>query len=354
MTLDRYLLRQYIPVFLVALAMFVVLLSLIDLFANLWRYLAYEAPGAEILKVAYYYLPKCVSYALPISLLFASAYTIGQLYSQHELTVVFISGIPLWRFTSVLLLLGALLSLGSFFFEDRIVIPQFALKKELSRTLLKQKRSGNNSDIVVKSNEGRLVYAVDFYNDIDTTLNGLSIIERDPEGNLLVLIRARKAFWDSGAWRLENATKYAWERGLLISKAYDEKREYTESPAIFRRSAVEVEELSVHDAHLFIADLRSAGLPYYGALADYYKRFAFSVTPLVVLLLSIPMGGRYRKNILLMSLLSSLMAAVLFYVTQMLTMMLAKLGYIPAFWGAWSPVFLFVMIGSGMVRSART
>ncbi len=354
MTLDRYLLRHYIPVFLVALAMFVVLLSLIDLFANLWRYLSYEAPGAEILKVVLHYLPKCVSYALPISLLFASAYTIGTLYSQHELTVVFISGIPLWRFTFPLLLLGGLVSLGSFFFEDRIVIPQYALKKELSRTLLKQKRSGNNSDIVVKSDQGRLVYAVDFYNDIDTSLNGLSIIQRDPEGKLSALIRARKASWESGVWKLENATAYTWDQGVLVSKTYQDSLGYTENPAIFRRNAVEVGELSVRDAGLFIADLRTAGLPYYGALADYYKRYAFSVTPLVVLLLSIPMGGRFRKNILLMSLLSSLMAAVLFYVAQMLTMMLAKLGYIPAFWGAWTPVFLFIIIGSGMVRSART
>jgi lipopolysaccharide export system permease protein len=39
MILDRYLVKQFFPVFVVAAAMFVLLLSLIDLFANLWRYL---------------------------------------------------------------------------------------------------------------------------------------------------------------------------------------------------------------------------------------------------------------------------------------------------------------------------
>jgi len=39
MILDRYLARQFIPIFLIAVSMFVFLLLLIDLFANLVRYL---------------------------------------------------------------------------------------------------------------------------------------------------------------------------------------------------------------------------------------------------------------------------------------------------------------------------
>jgi lipopolysaccharide export system permease protein len=74
----------------------------------------------------------------------------------------------------------------------------------------------------------------------------------------------------------------------------------------------------------------------------------------VVMILSISMGGRFKKNILLMSLLSSLGSAVIFYVMEMITMMMAKLGYIPPVYGAWFPVAAFIIIGIFLLRGAKT
>jgi lipopolysaccharide export system permease protein len=73
MILDRYLIRQFIPVFLVALSMFMFLLVLLDIFVNLWHYLNNQVAISRILLVSFYYLPKSLSFALPISLLFAAA-----------------------------------------------------------------------------------------------------------------------------------------------------------------------------------------------------------------------------------------------------------------------------------------
>jgi lipopolysaccharide export system permease protein len=66
------------------------------------------------------------------------------------------------------------------------------------------------------------------------------------------------------------------------------------------------------------------------------------------------MGGRFKKNILLMSLLTSLGAAVLFYVTEMISMMMAKLGYIPPIVGAWFPVLMFIVAGVLLLWNAKT
>ncbi|MDR2483707.1 MAG: LptF/LptG family permease [Treponema sp.] len=116
MILDRYLLKQFFPVFAVAVSMFMLLMSLVDLFANLVRYLNYEVPFKQILLVSLYYLPKSFSFALPIALLFAVAYTLGDLYARNELTSIFSSGIPFWRFSAPFIVLGLLFSLFSFFF----------------------------------------------------------------------------------------------------------------------------------------------------------------------------------------------------------------------------------------------
>jgi len=353
-TVDRYLIRYFVPVFFVGILLFITLLQLIDLFSNLWKYLSYDALFKDIALVAFYYIPKCISYSLPISLLFAIAYVLGYLYANHELTVFFSSGISLKRLTIPFLVIGLILSLGSFYFEDNFVIPSMRQKKEISRILLKNQKSGNESDVIVKSDSGKLIYSVDYYNDIDKTLNGIIIVERDSNGRYLRNINARRAIWNGSSWEMDSAVAYFWRNGILIYEVYTTKGEFHENPDTFRRNAIDVEELKAVDASAFIIDLKSSGLPYAAALADYYRRFAFSATPFVVILLSISVGGRFSKNILLMSLLTGLLSSVIYYVFQMITMMLAKLGYLSPLIGAWSPVVVFIIIGAILITGART
>ncbi|MDR2071642.1 MAG: LptF/LptG family permease [Treponema sp.] len=354
MILDRYLVRQFFPVFLVAVGMFVMLLSLIDLFSNLWRYLNYEVPLSQILLVCYYYLPKSLSYAIPISILFAAAYTLGDLYARNELTSIFSSGIPFWRFSISLVILGAFFSFFSFFFQDQVVVPTFKKKEDLNSQLLHQQVTGDNSDIVIKARNGKLIYSVDYFDESSTSLNGVSIIEQNDAGEFLSLIRARRAVWTGEYWSFSNAVIYSWEGEFLRVKTMEDTGGYREHPEIFRRRAVDAEDLPAKDAAGLVQDLKNAGLPFIGALADYYHRFSFSTVPFVITILSISMGGRFKKNILLMSLLASLVSTVVFYVMEMISMMMARLGYIPPIVGAWFPIVFFSALGLLLLQSAKT
>ncbi|MDR1239781.1 MAG: LptF/LptG family permease [Treponema sp.] len=353
MILDRYLARQFLPIFAVAAAMFMMIVSLIDLFANLWRYLNYEVPLGQILTVSIFYLPKSFSYAMPVALLFAAAYTLGDLYSRNELTSVFSAGIPFWRFSMALVAIGFLASVFSFLFDDTVVIPTLRKKNEMSRQLLRQVTE-NNSDIVIKARGGQLVYSVDYYDRSSDILNGLIILEQNDRGEFISQIRSPRAVWNGEYWELSDAVIYQWEQGLLRVSPLPETDIYREQPDTFKRSAVNVEELSARDAGLLVKDLKKAGLPYIEALSEFCHRFSFAVTPLVVMLLSISLGGRFRKNILLMSLLTSLGSAVVYFVMEMISMMMAKLGYIPPLVGAWFPVAAFITIGALLLRNAKT
>jgi lipopolysaccharide export system permease protein len=354
MILDKYLLRHFFPIFFVASSMFVFLLLLIDLFSNLVRYLNNEVPLAMILKITIFYIPKSFSYSMPLSLLFAAAYTLGDLYARNELTTIFSSGIPFWRFCVPLIAVGFFASFFAFFLDDKIVIPTLKIKNILYKQALKQHITENNSDIVIKTNNGRLVYSVDFFDHDKLVLNNVTIIEMDDKGTFLSLIRAPSAAWSGTYWQLDNPVIYHFEGVLLRVRQLPFNTSYDEPPDMFRRSAVNVEELSAKEAGLLVSDLRSAGLPYLHAQANYFHRFSFSATSLIVMILSISMGGRFRKNILLMSLFASLSVAVVYYIAEMLCMTMAGLNIIHPFVGAWFPVFLFIFIGVILMRGAKT
>jgi len=334
--------------------MFVFLLLLIDLFSNLVRYLNNEVPFTTIMKISLYFIPKSFSYAMPISLLFASAYTLGDLYARNELTSIFSSGIPFWRFSISLVAVGLLFSVFSFFLDDMLVIPTLKVKNDLSRRALRQHVTENNSDIVIKTKNGRLVYSVDYYDHQKLVLNGVSIIEMDDRGEFISQIRASSASWNETYWEFQNAVIYHYEDEILRVRPLPPTTAYNEHPETFRRNAVNIEELPAKDAGLLVQDLRSAGLPFMQAQANFFHRFSFAATPLIVMILSISMGGRFRKNILLMSLFASLSVAVVYYIAEMLSMTMAGLNYIPPIVGAWFPVFLFIFLGIVLLRGAKT
>jgi len=354
MTLDKYLLRQFLPIFIVAISMFVFLLLLIDLFSNLVRYLNNEVPFITIMQITIYYIPKSLSYALPISLLFASAYTLGDLYARNELTTIFSSGIPFWRFSVSLIAVGIFASIFSFFLDDKLVIHTLKTKTDLSRRALNYHVSEKNSDIVIKANNGRLIFSVDYYDYENLILNGLSIVEMDDDGRFVSQIRAPSAKWEETYWDFTDAVIYQYENDILRVRPLIDNTSYNEPPDMFRRHAVNVDDLSAKEAGLLVQDLRSVGLPFIKAQANYYHRFSFAATSLIVMILSISMGGRFRKNILLMSLFASLSVAVVYYIAEMLSMTLAGLNYIPPVVGAWFPVFLFIIVGVILVRGAKT
>jgi len=355
--LQTYLLASFMPMFVGAMTFFVLILELVDLFANLWRYLALDVPLMGIVRIMILYSPTCASYALPISLLFAAAYTLGSLYSANELVVVFGSGLPLYSFVAPLLLVASLLSVGSYFFDDLVVLPSYREKNALSRLLLRQNPSYSNADVAVISRDGRIVYRAEFYDDAAKTVSGLTVIERDSAGAPLARVESVQAAWKDGNWVLSRVRRF--ERGadgVWTETAFGTyvRPDYDEPPESFRSQNRDAKEMSSAELAEFVAFLKRAGLPFAGALAERYKRYAFAFTPLVVVLVSCGIGGRFRKNVLLMSLLASLLTATGYYVLQMVTMLLAKSGLLSPIAGAWSPLIVFALIGVIFFARART
>lgn len=353
--LQRYLMRQFIPVCLVALLFFVFLLELGDLFGNLWKYLSNDVPVKDIFRVLAFYVPKCVSFSMPMAVLFSSSYTMGNMYARNELTSVFSAGYSLYSLIVPLLALGLFLSAGMFFFEDRVVIHTLSAKNNLNRVLLNQEESLSNTNIVVLSGSGDMVYTADYYENKEKKLFTLMVIKRDEKKMPEYILQSPVAKWSADHWIPEDFVVYSTGDPSHATVSSDTiPFELTEPPETFMRNITTVDELAAVDAKQYIANLRKAGLPYSEQLSNYYERFSFPLTIFIVLFFSISLGGRFKKNIMLMSLLLSLSVAVLYYVLQMVTMLFAKWEYISPLTGAWFPVILFIFASIVILRYART
>lgn len=356
--LRRMLLRQSIPIFLVALAFFVLLLQLIDVFGSIWRYIAHDVGWRDVAWIALLYMPKCISFALPVSFLFSISFTLGLLYANNELFAIFGSGVSLHRLVAPFLVLGVLLSAGAFFFEDAVVILTYQMKNQAYSLAVKQVTSLSQSNVTVTSPDQRVIYVADYYNDAQQRLTAVTVIVRDEHMSFQQRVDAQWAEWKENRWRLMECRTFTWDPvGRLLT---DEKRAVFDSPLLseppdtFRRLARNVDQMDRAESQRYVALIRRAGLPYREALTDYYRKYSFACTPLIVAFLASSLGSSFKKNILLMSLLSALVISVAFYVAQMVAAILSKNGFIPPMAGAWSPFTLFLALGFMLFRTART
>lgn len=354
--LQRYLLKLFIPTFVVAMLFFILLLQLGDLFANVVAYLQNGAQFKDIVKVMWLYIPKCIAYSVPLAILFAGSYTMGNLYAQNELTSIFSAGISLGRFTLPLLVLGFFFSVGMIFFEDNVVIKYFYEKTQLSKKLLQEEESLDTQDLVILSELGKIVYTADYFNAENQTLANAYIIIRDEDGNLSLVIKSSHMVWNEDRWTTDNAEAYRFDEKNIVSclNNIPDNIILSEPPANFQKNLSSVDEMRISEAKEFIAALKKNGLPYYEALSKYHRRFSFPFTIFIVLFFSISLGGKFKKNILLMSILFSLGIATLFYVTEMVTMLSAKWEYISPLAGAWTPIFIFSILSVYLLKKSRT
>lgn len=358
MTLIKYIFKKFLPVFFGALIFFSMVLILVDLLMNLWQFIQNEVAVKDVGRIMLYYIPKTLWYAVPLAILFASSFTLSNLYAGNELEALFSCGVSLFRFTLPMLIFSFIMSFALFFFENKVVVPTYSKKVTLQNTVLGVEKSMNNDRIVILSDQGRIIYKANEYLDKQKRLYDLTLVFRNDDKSLKSVIFAQSATWssDEGRWILTRGQQFNHDGKTLIkSECQEELLARIDEPyETFRNNTVSIEEVNTTEAKAYIAHLQRAGLPHDEELSVYYKKFSFPFIVFIVVFLSIGLTGKTKKNVLLVSLASSISAAVLFYVTQMVTMLLAKFGYITAFSGAWIPVILFTILSIILLRYSRT
>lgn len=356
MRLALYMLRRFFAIFLASMFFFTLILILTDLLMNIWGYISNEAELALVARILLYYIPKSLWYSLPISVLFATAYMLSDFYANNELLALFASGISIFRFTFPLLVISVFMSVAMFFLDDQLVTKTYAEKMRLQADVLHTEKDFNNKDVVVISEGGKMVYKAEFFDSKNNRLYSLFVLYRGNTRAFDGLLYAESATWSYDHWKLGKSSFYkkVGDGYAAVDADYDHLFRLTESPESFKNRSINVEEVCVAEARDYIRRLEKSGLPSSDAKAMYYKKFSFPMVVVVVVLLAVALSGKTRKNVLLVSLGLCISAVVLFYVMQMMTMLMARFGTVPPSFGGWFPVIFFIFLSIGLLRYTRT
>ncbi|MBN2351170.1 MAG: LptF/LptG family permease [Spirochaetales bacterium] len=352
----RMIIKTCALVFLLTLVFFVVLLELIDLFAYLWSYIDKQVSIGDILFIVLLYVPKCVSYAVPVAMLFAISYTLGMLYANNELIAVLGGGMSFFRLILPLIFIGFFMSVSVFVFEEKVVLPAFKSKNERQAVVLQrpEAKAGPSADIGFIDRENDVLLKVDAYTPQDISLSGVFIFDRGRSR----VVYSDRAVWDGAAWIMPNAWVYEYDDGhaFLVGKRVSQYRasEIRQDPEKFKLTTHKIDEMDLAAASEWIAELKESGLPAEAAETGYFNKFSYALRVFIVAILAASVGRVFRKNILLMYLLLSLSVSVVFFVFQLITDALAKNAIVSPWLGAFLPIMIFLAIASIMLSRAQT
>ena len=358
--IHRMVLKSFFLSLIISILLFMMIIELLDIFINLWRYINNDVSFLSILKVALLYAPKSIFYVIPIATLFSVSYTLGSMFAKNEFIAIFGSGISIYKLTFPLIICGFIISIFTFVFHETVVTTTFHKKNQLTARLLRTEIKFNNDNITVMNSTREIIYNADFYNDTTETLTNLMLLDKTENSNIPTRIDSERAVWNSelNRWILIDCRKYFYDynedKYVLETIQRLEDPRFNLRPSTFRRVVNNIEEMNVNDAREWIKNLRVAGISYRNQLIDYYKRFSFPLTSLIVTIIASSVGGSFRKNILLMSFLTTLLLSAAYYIMQMVLSLLARFGYISPLMGAWGSFIFFFFASFALLRYAKT
>ena len=149
--IDYYILREFSITFLFVSLFFTLISLIVDIFENLNKFIDNEVTNAILIEYYIAAIPSMISVTIPVTCLVASVFTYGMMVQKKEWLVLKSSGLSLYRLSVPVLFLGLFLSIGSFFFDNTVVIKNNKIQNELKKNHL-QKNKGARKDKSVFEN----------------------------------------------------------------------------------------------------------------------------------------------------------------------------------------------------------
>ncbi|MFO6430703.1 LPS export ABC transporter permease LptG [Erythrobacter sp. W302b] len=349
-TLTLYLAKMFVVRILAVLIMLVLVLLALDLLSATGKILA--APGngqAEILQYASLRLPQLVSRFLPYSVLLATLITLVTLNQNSEVVAMKAAGLSAHQVLSPLLLTAALVSLGSFAFNERVVTRANATLKAWESAeygpIPPAQTGGVRSGVYLIDGDNILTAATLTGTGDSIVLTGVTWYARAPGGIIREQIRSPRATYASPGWRLENPVKFD-VAGAITERPAAVVVGQTLTPDRIMLQSIDPDAQSFWELSHSIDTYAAAGRNTDEMRAKWWHRLSGPLSALLMPLLgSIAAFGLARSGQLFVRAIIGMALGFAYFVVDNAALAMGSFGGYPPLLAAWAPFVLFLLLG---------
>ena len=361
MILDDYVLRDFGFYLALILFSFVTLLLVFTLFELIGDILRNQVSllmvGDYLLNVTPYFLYNVA----PLCILLSVLITFGVMQRTNEITAIKATGISIYRIVIPVLVASSFLAAGLFFF-DQFYLPYANKRQDALRNQIKGKPAQTylNPDRKWIFGQHSTIYYYQFFDSDRDQFGNLSVFQFDPTTfSLTHRIYADRAHWDDGLRRW--VCTQGWER-TLRGAAIDEYRPFdvstfaaiNEPPTYFKKEVKQSSEMNYAELRRYIGDLQQSGFDVIRLRVQLQKKLAYPAISLVMAVLAIPFSLSAGRRGTVTGVATAVSIAVVYWTVAGLFEAMGNISQLPPFLAAWSPDFIFALLGGYLILKVPT
>ncbi len=354
--LSRYMLRQFIPPLGLSFLAFVAIVVVTDLADRLSLFIDQDA--GTIFMYYLWYVPFIAVFVLPMAMLMASLFSIGNLVQHREMIAMKVAGISLYRIVLPIHICALLVSFGVLFLTDRIV-PE-ANRRRAEIDMQRDQGKGLSHFLRVKSKvvlldvKGRLLSVGEYHPE--QQLGKQVMVDRiSVQSGLREKITAEEMKWKEGQWICYRGHLRRFEgEGETTSKFESMAlKELTVRPEDLMREVRSIEQMTNAELRKFIQRKARYGSETEREEVRLHLRLAFPFANFVIVLFGIPLSSGTRSSGKAIQFGLCLFISFVFYGCIQLGRAMGWNGLLPPFWSAWGANLIFLGIGGVLLVRAH-
>jgi lipopolysaccharide export system permease protein len=349
--LDRYVIRNFLQVYLYCIAGFISIWLIFDVSDNISTFID-ERIGL-LLAVRYYatQVPQVFIILLPVSLLLALLFTLGRMSRANEVVSMLTAGVSLPRLLLPLISMG-LLTVAASMALNYSLAPHAELARKALLTEARGRPEAYIEGQIFRNRTDARTWFIQNFRPSGNTFNNVQVLQQDANDNIITNYVATRAVYrqETKTWDLENVkvVHYDPAGNITNEQIYPSLKieHWTETPFRLGSANVRAEFLSLPELREYLhfnSDFPATLLAPFRTHLQY--RLALPWTCLVVVWIAAPLGIGYSRR----GVLSSVAAAVvLVFSMNFLTHLFLALGEgdrVSPWVAAWTPNLLFAAIG---------
>ncbi|MBI3016743.1 MAG: LPS export ABC transporter permease LptG [Deltaproteobacteria bacterium] len=288
--IDRYITREFLLYFLIALSTFTSLFLLVDILQRSMK----EGLSVALLQFTLLQGPFVISQMVPVACLMASMFALTALAKNSELIAMYATGISTERLAVVLVTVASLIGIGNFFLADLIVPPTLKKAKYVYHVDVKKQGSFQifkTSRIWYRSPNA--IYNIDYFSPENQSASGVHIYLFDNAFKLIEQISAKTATFDGTHWSLHEGKSTTLIDDFPITHSFlTKKAEYITEKPVDLKELSNLETLSFKELKDYIARNKLAGFDTIRHEVNLHAKISYAVACLIMAFLGIPFSTK--------------------------------------------------------------
>jgi LPS export ABC transporter permease LptG/LPS export ABC transporter permease LptF len=355
--LDRYVMRKYLFIAVLALSSLVAVAVIVTFFDKIGTFNERAKPFSMLLLYIAYRVPEFIHYGLPVTALMAALLTIGLLTKTNEITAMKANGISIYRALLPVVVLSVFVGGLSLTLQEKVYPRANKLAVETWNRIINlspQSYSFETRRWVANKAADRF-YNYSYFDPKTSRFNMLAVYDLDlASWSLLRRGYAERATLGPAGLHFEDG----WIREMRPNGQYLYRKTLDipldEEKSLFLREWKAPDQMNAAELRRYIADVEALGYGTQGDRVSLAAKAAFPLTALIMTLLGLPFAFSMGKRGTLVGIGVAIAIAMVYWVSIGIFLSLGKVGFLSVFLAAWGPNLIFGLGGAYLLLTIRT